>query len=286
MTEPDAPIEQGACGALVVGAGYVGSALAAHLVAAGRVLVTARSAERCEALKRLIPGIEAVQFDTACDAMPEVPSGAFDVYCLLTPSALATPAARECLLRWLAKLNVRMVLMTSSTAVYGEAHGSVVNAASLCVTTEERAQRLWQIEQTWLSRPGARIVRLAGLYGPHRVIGQTSVMSGTVLSGQSNAYLNLLHRDDAVDLLIRCARTPSFATIEVGSDGVPITRGAYYSHLAEVLGAPAPRFAESPSDVPQGKRVDPSDTFARLNWQPRYRDFRQGLAQALNPIAR
>ncbi|MGD9601365.1 MAG: NAD-dependent epimerase/dehydratase family protein [Gammaproteobacteria bacterium] len=274
-------------GTLVVGCGYLGTALVRRLGEADRpVYFTVRTQTRMAALARELPHAHGITFDTADTSkttrvlMQDV-IDALDVYCVLTPSALATPVLRERLFAWLRTLPVRRAVLSSSTGIHGERGGATVGPETPVEPTTPRQQRLLDIEQAWLSETAGRIVRLAGLYGPGRVIGLGAVREGEVLPGQPMAWLNLLQRDDAVEALCASMRADSAARIELASDGTPLRRAAYYTALAAMIRAPAPRFADPPDPDRCGKAVDPRVSFARLGWSPQCVDFRVGLHAAL-----
>jgi nucleoside-diphosphate-sugar epimerase len=113
------------------------------------------------------------------------------------------------------------------------------------------------------------------------VIGARGLREGAPLAGRPDAWLNLIHRDDAADLLRHCLVPLAGGRIEVGSDGRPLRRGEYYRELAARLAASAPRFAPAAADTSPGKRVDPRSTWQRRDWRPRYPDCMLGVAQAL-----
>lgn len=271
--------------AVILGCGYVGAALASRLVEAGRtVVVTRRSHAALEPLTRL-NGVRGMVFDPAADdparladTLRKLPS--FDLWCLLTPQALAESSVRGRLLGALAKLPLTSAVLSSSTGIYGPVTAGEVNLDTQPNLASPREQRLADIERDWLRLPSARVVRLAGLYGPGRLIGAGLLREGAVVPGAGTAWLNLIHRDDAAEILLRVAHHPAARAVELGTDGTPLTRHTYYAYLAGLLGTAAPRF-ESESVGDPGKRIDATDTARRLGFTPRYADFRAGLRAAL-----
>jgi nucleoside-diphosphate-sugar epimerase len=271
---------------LIIGCGYLGATLAAQLRREGsEVWVTARSASRLAELMTRFK-THGVQFDlnASAEPLPILELGAnaiLDVYCLLTPSALATPEARKRLLEFMARLPIRRAILTSSTGIYDVRNGAVVTAETALVPASERSQRLLAIEDAWLQAPLRFVVRLAGLYGASRIIGAQALRAGATIPGAPSALLNLIHRSDAASLLRACMAASRMARIELGSDGTPITREHYYQHTAALLGAPAPVFEDANSTRDLGKAVDSSGTMARVEWQPDFPSFREGLTEAL-----
>jgi len=271
---------------LVVGCGYVGMRLAARIRATGaRLAVVTRDAARAAGLRaHLAADVLVGDFhDTPrvlafCRGLP----GPLHVFCLLPPGACGdaadTLAPLEHLIAALRVLEPLSATLSSSTGVYGEQSGRIVSAESACLPVTPRELRLRAIEQRWLGAPGARVVRLAGLYGPERVIGLQGLRAGAPVAGAPDGWLNLLHVDDAASLLLRVAEGLG-ATIELGADGTPVTRRDYYRALAALAGDAPPRFSGEAGARGAGyRRCDPSSTWARLDWRPMYRDFRAGLA--------
>ncbi len=273
---------------LIIGCGYLGAVLAAQLHSeGGEVWVTARAANRLADLEARFK-TRGVEFDLNTSAAPlpnlELAADAIlDVYCLLTPSALATPETRKRLLAFMARLPCRRAILTSSTGIYGVRDGSAVSAESAVEPASERSHRLLAIEEAWLHAPLRFVVRLAGLYGAGRVIGAQALRAGALIPGHPGAFLNLIHCADAASLLRACMAAPRMARIEIGSDGTPTTRERYYQYTAARLGARTPVFEGAASTPDLGKVVDPRSTMARVAWRPNFPSFREGLAEALAP---
>jgi hypothetical protein len=76
------------------------------------------------------------------------------------------------------------------------------------------------------------------------------------------------------------ATHPAARAIELGTDGTPLRRREYDGFLASLLSAAPPRF-EQPTGGDPGKRIDAAATARRLDFQPRYADFKAGLRAAL-----
>lgn len=270
---------------LILGCGYLGSALLDALASTpGRIVVTSRSTQRLAALTAT-GRAEGLVLDTATLAPEQLASvkeggDAVEAWCLLTPSALAEVAMRERLVMALDTLPLRRAVLVSSTGIYGAAAGGEVSAETLPHLSGPREQGLADIEQSWRQLPGACIVRMAGLYGPGRVIGASMVREGRVIPGRASAWLNLIHQRDAADLLLTVAASARAVAVEVGSDGEPMHRRDYYGLLAQLLGVPPPRF-ESQDEGDAGKRVNPASSWQRLAWHPHFPSYREGLRDAL-----
>lgn len=280
---------------LVIGCGYLGEQLAAQAVGLGLgIALTTRSAARREHLaERFGPVATAIDFNDehAAARLADAAPLASHALVLLTPSACldadggTAPLAR--LMRGLQALpRLRRAVLSSSTAVYGDRQGQVVTADDACSPANPREQRLALIERDWLAASGHRVVRLAGLYGPGRIVGATGLQHGQAVDGSPDTWLNLIHVSDAARLLLRCLYADA-ARVELGADGAPVLRGVYYRWLAARLGVQAPVFSGAPaSRGGASRRCDPRPTIARTAWRPMFRDFRAGITAAPGAVIR
>jgi len=291
--------------ALIVGCGFVGKLLASKLVQRGvRVLGVVRGEASANELAAL--GVEPLRASvTDRDALTAVLKRVvgvdmLDVYYLVPPGR---PDANDATLPRRTVLDgpshlyaalegtrVRRVAAASSTAVYGQTEGEHVDADTPAVAGDERGQLLLDGEHAWRETGlPVHIVRFAGLYGPGRIIGMQAVRGGAPLVGDPGAWLNLIHGDDAADLMIAMMTAKSPGGVELGSDGSPVTRIDYYTTLARSLGVPPPRVLDPAAaaahlNLPAAKlprstskRCDNVITCRRTGWLPRHPHFLSGL---------
>ncbi len=309
MGEPDSMARE----ALVIGCGFLGQVLAGALMARGvTVYATTRREERARELAER--GVRALIVDvlqpvTFAALRPALASELLDVYCLLPPGRMADQGdpARDPALRGLGNVLdalegawIHRAIMVSSTAVYSHTAGRRVDADTAPVPTpapdpgNDRAARLLRLERLWLDGGAPfRVLRLAGLYGPGRIVGLEAVRGGHPLVGDAEAMLNLIHVEDAAELLIAFARADEAHAVELGSDGSPTPRLAYYTELARRVGVSPPEVVDDETAALElglnldrlrrasSKRCDPEPTCARTGWRPRYRDFRMALDELL-----
>src|SRR5690606_19171581 len=107
------------------------------------------------------------------------------------------------------------------------------------------------------------------------------------------ALLNLVHVDDAAALLEAVAEADQPGRVELGCDGHPVPRQAYYAHLAERLGAGPPEAIDDETAARtmglnierlrsvSSKALDPIATCRRTGWSPQFTNYRDGLDDAL-----
>lgn len=290
--------------ALIVGCGYLGRSLARLLQSAGvRVFGTTRSATHAAELKAL--GVEPLLLDLTDDATHAALGAALgsrvDAFYLVPPGwGAGAQAARRLIgealprfTRALGEAEIGRAVLVSSSAVYGDCAGAVVDADTPAEAQDERGRLLLEAERIWLrSEFPARVLRLAGIYGPDRVIGLQGIRDGAPISGDPEAFLNLIRVEDAAELLLYMAGTAGAASIELGCDGAPVTRAEYYAWLASTLRLPVPSRAAGASGPhalgPRGsgsRRCDNAVTCRRTGWRPRYPDFRAGLCGLTTDLA-
>jgi nucleoside-diphosphate-sugar epimerase len=282
---------------LIIGCGYLGQALAHRLLAAGVELhVTTRRPPGLARLARL--GATVHTLDLAAAALPAVlatlPVTEFDhLYYLVPPGpepAYTLQRGPEQLVALLAAARRSpRVVVSSSTAVYGDRCGDVVTAETEARPDDERGLRLLAAEERWLAFPGSRVVRLAGIYGPLRIIGRQDIEAGLPVAGDPDRWLNLVYQDDAAALLERAALSDATARIELGADGHPVTRREYYGAVAAALGQAAPAFTGA-AGTGRGartasRRCDSGSTRERLGWTPVATSYVEGLQLALRAEA-
>ena len=132
--------------------------------------------------------------------------------------------------------------MSSSTVVY-PSRGQLIDANSEVELDGARADRQFRLESIMRSIDAdVKIVRLAGLYGPGRIIGKKSIENGELIRGSGDSWLNLVHVEDAAGLLMKVMGSDSAADVELGSDGRPVKRVEYYRELSNALACPTPVF--------------------------------------------
>lgn len=204
------------------------------------------------------------------------------IYCLLPPSAYGDQAKKislEPLFKTLSNVDIDGLVVTSSTAVYGDEEREVSRSSTIDTRTR-RASSLLQIEQLWQSfYSETRVVRLAGLYGPGRIIGRGAVQSQEHIRGSSSTWLNLLRIEDAAVAVHAAMLSKSPEKIFLISDGNPVKRSDYYDYLyrltseSENLGG-GPVFEKSSTG---GKRCNSLDSWQCIDCMPSFPDYKTSL---------
>ena len=273
---------------LLLACGYLGAAMVRALASGevtavtrghGRHGMLAAAGVRCVACDLVGP-------DVAAQLAPSLQGFAGSVFLLAPPSAWPAEDPQPGMARltaFLRTLAVKRAVLASSTAVYGDAHGASVDAMSEVRDLDARSHKLLAIEQAWMTAGlDSYVVRLAGLYGPGRVIGQHGIARGEPVSGPDDDYLNLLHIEDAARAMLATASAPAPLRYALISDGLPLLRREYYGALAHALQAPAPQFGASGGRRAGSRRCDPASSWAALGLLPLWADSRTAVKTVLS----
>lgn len=294
--------ENSAPAALIVGCGYLGQRLAPLLVEQGQTVYgTTRSYQKAPRLaehqiRPLI--VHVTQPVTLAALTPALEAPSLDVYQMIPPGRPTnSPSPRQVLLggtahilKALRRAQVRRAVLVSSTAVYGQQGGERIDADTPAEPADERGKLMAEAERLWLDAgPQFHVARLAGIYGPGRIIGLAAVQQGAPLVGDPHALLNLIHVDDAAALLRAVTTAQSPGRVEIGCDGNPVPRQTYYEHLARRLGVPPPPVLDDAAAAAQfglnldrlrrasSKALDNILTCRRTGWAPQYPNYQAGI---------
>jgi nucleoside-diphosphate-sugar epimerase len=174
-------------------------------------------------------------------------------------------------------------IYVSSTSVYAQTDGELVDEQAAAEPVEESGRIIREAEHLLRrKRPDAIILRFAGIYGPNRLLRrQTQLQSGEPITGDAQRWLNLIHVEDGADAVLAAeSRGVPGETYNIVDDE-PVTRRAFYTRLAELTCAPAPRFDGAPDPRANNRRISNAKAKAALDWRPRYPSYREGLPAAI-----
>ncbi len=297
----------------IFGAGYVGGALARRALADGwSVVALTRNVETAAELRAL--GCAVVVGELSGSAWwdaPELAGGAERVAVTVAAGGGGVAGYQRSyvdglrsVVGWgervrasagVASGDAGHLIYTSSTSVYPQGGGARVTEADAVGGEAETTRALIEAERIAGEWPGAgaTVLRLAGIYGPGRVHLVEQVRSGEV-SGQADAHLNLVYREDIVDAMEaawerRAGSKERGAEIYNVADEGAATKGEVVAWLAERLGVAAPRFTGLPAGgrraVTPDRVIDASKARAELGWRPAHATFREGYARVLADLA-
>jgi nucleoside-diphosphate-sugar epimerase len=287
---------------IIFGCGYVGTAVARRAREAGlQVQALTRNSARAADLAAL--GVNAVVDDLAADAWHEriAPGADLVLNCVSSGGGGLAGYRRSyvegmsSILRWARRGPAGAMVYTSSTSVYPQDGGVVVDETAPTDGAGETGRILLEAEALLREGRDARgrwfILRLAGIYGPGRHHLLDEVRAGAAeIAGSGTQHLNLAHRDDICAAVLAAFTAPGSLADGIFNvaDDAPTPKAEVVRWLAEQLGRPAPRFTGGAASARRGFALPPDRLIsnarlkAQLGWRPRYPSFREGYAAILS----
>ena len=288
-----------AASTLIFGCGYLGERVARRLVERGDpVFGTTRNPERAEELTRL--GIQPVIADvTRPETLRDLPSVDRVLYCVgfdrqagKSIREVYVDGFRNALDAISRDLPGCPVVYAGSTGVYGGNDGDWVDETSPVDPQTESGQACWDAERILteheVGKQGGAILRLAGLYGPDRIMRRASLQRGEPVVGNPDKFLNFIQIDDAAAVTVRMLdESAGSLDLFLVSDGRPVVRSQFYATVAELIDAPPPRFESPEPGSPtalreeSNKRISNRKLLERWGDILQYPDIRAGLQASL-----
>jgi nucleoside-diphosphate-sugar epimerase len=291
---------------LIIGSGYVGLPLGAELARRGHD-VSALRRNRAAAGELEAAGLKPLPADiTQAGELASLPHE-FDwvVNCAASGGGGAEEYRRLYLdgmrnvIEWLAPARrgaAPRFVYTSSTSVYGQNDGSVVDEKSATEPATETALVLLAAEKTLLAAARERnfpamILRVAGIYGPDRGHWFRQFLQGEArLEGGGERILNMIHRDDVIGAVIAALERGKTGEIYNTTDDEPVSQFDFFSWLAARTSRPLPAAAtENPATGRKrgvtNKRVSNQKLKMELGHRFQYPTFREGYADEIKKWA-
>ena len=276
---------------LLVGCGYTGLELAQRLTFKGVPVVgTTRSVERSAVIRTR--GASAIILDMNDLTPLKKVRGRLRAIVHMAPPVKESDGSYSDktgdLLEWAAKENLERFIYVSSTSVYGDHGGAVVDEHSPCQPDSPRGKKRLEIENLVLgSGLPSMVVRPSGIYGPGRSMLHRLAARKYRLVAGGHAYTNRIHVKDLAHLLEGALTRGEPGSIYLGSDASPTTQKELVEALMEEFGVPHPPELSAeeasirmPIDVLKmvtgSKQLKSDWTLEALGVQLRYPDFRSG----------
>ena len=295
--------------ALIVGCGYVGFPLAAELARRGHeVFGLRRSNTTATALQAV--GVTPLQADITQPAtLASLPRDFDWVVSCVASGGGGAEEYRQLYLQGLANLTDWLVptavrsnlalprlVYTSSTGVYGQNDGSLVDETSPTEPAMETARVLVETEKLLLATGReknfpAMILRAAGIYGPERGYLLKQFLRGEArIEGAGARTLNMIHRDDLVRALITTLECGRAGEIYNAVDDEPVSQLEFFKWLAAKLGKPLPPAAPEDLAAPRkrgltNKRITNQKLKTELCFTFTFPDYRRGYSAEIQRVA-
>ncbi|HKP03089.1 MAG TPA: NAD-dependent epimerase/dehydratase family protein [Chthoniobacterales bacterium] len=271
---------------LIAGCGYVGEATADLFCERGwQVEGWTASAESSHRLSEKPYGVRAVDIGDA--SAVSAAGGAFDVvvHCASTSGGDAEQYRRvylEGTRNLIRAFPQAKFLFTSSTSVYAQKGGVIVDEESPAEPLHEKGKLLRETEELVLARGGI-VARLGGIHGPGRSFFLTRFLAGeAVLDADGGRVINQVHRGDIAAALVLLAQRGEAGIFNLVGDEQITAREAYEwlsARLGKPLPAPATR-SEARKRGASNKRVS-NKKLRALGWVPKYPTFEIAMEKSI-----
>ena len=280
---------------LIVGCGYVGLAAGAELVRQGHEVWGLRRSSAANAELRDV-GIVPLNADITVPATLPKAGARFDwVVNCLSGSGGGVAEYRQTylegarhLLSWLAAAPPAQLVYTSSTSVYGQTDGSVVDETSPTHPRSSTGPILLETEQLLLHATNlpAAVLRVGAIYGPGRAYWLERFEAGQAsLEGDGSRILNMIHREDLAGAIIAALARGKPGQVYNAVDDEPVRQSDLLEwlskRLARTLPPPGTGQVCATKRGVTSKKVCNRKLKEELGYQFRFPTFRQGFEQIL-----
>lgn len=283
---------------LIAGCGYVGRRLAARLRDRFDVAALVRSNERAVALER--QGVKTAVIDLdrvrsgAC--IPERLDQEAIVYLAPPPAVGESDLWLDRFLQ-LAVVPPKSFVYISTTGVYGDARGGLVDESTPVMPRTDRARRRVSAEEmtrVWCHERRVRrvVLRVPGIYGPERLPLERLRRGEPVVRQEDAGISNRIHVDDLVTACEAAIDNKEARGVYNVTDGNSVSSTAFIDLVAKLAGLPGPprvsmeeaQLTFSPerlSFLNESRRVSNQRMLKHLGVQLRYADLEAGIRASL-----
>lgn len=276
---------------LIVGCGYIGTALAEKLTPCAEVLAITRTDAQHPRLRSIGATPIAVDVQNP-DWLRELPDNVDVIINTISSGGRDYRAtywqSNHDLLKKYAGTPPRKMIYTSSTSVYSQTDGSVVTEKDLAEASSPMREVLLETEQMLLDDPlfpSTTVLRLGGIYGPGRHALLDDLREGVrSFAEDPNRWINQIHRDDAVGAILHVLSLNVGREIYNIVDDEPVHYATCLKWLAKQLSVEPPMFdPEAPAQrTRRGPKPNRRISNAKLKatgWSPKLPTFKHGFAQ-------
>ncbi|PKA82818.1 nucleoside-diphosphate-sugar epimerase [Ulvibacter sp. MAR_2010_11] len=233
----------------IAGMGWLGLPFAQHLTTLGFVVkgsVTNR--EKATTLQKKGFNVFPMEIsETGVTGEVQAFLKEIDILIVMIPPGLRRHTGADYVLKMshflteVEKASVENVIFISSTGVYDDAQGRV-SEKNLPKPTSRAGKQLLQVEQLFFYAPFLKttVVRFGGLFGGSRQ--PARYLAGRENLNDSNAPVNLIHREDCIGILTNIIKQNAFGHIFNGVTPQHPSKKEYYTQKCKELNLIPPHF--------------------------------------------
>jgi nucleoside-diphosphate-sugar epimerase len=283
---------------LIAGCGYVGRRLVTRLSSQYDITALVRSARGAEELRGA--GIRTLIIDLdrvrPVDALPQRLDQEAIVYLAPPPDSGESDLRLDRFLQ-LATVPPRTLVYMSTTGVYGDLRGEMVDESTPVRPLTERARRRVSAEEmtrVWCNERRVRrvVLRVPGIYGPGRLPLEGLRRAEPVVRAEDAGISNRIHVDDLVEICAAAVINPEARGVYNVSDGNSISSTAFVETVARITGLPPPPQVsmeeaqltfrpERLSFINESRRINNERMLRHLGVKLRYADIEAGIRASL-----
>ncbi len=232
---------------LIVGFGDMGSRMLPLLRGRFRLYGLARSAQRAEQMREA--GVTPVLGDLDHpESLWRLAGLAQDILHFAPPPGSGAQDPRTAnLIHALARRRTlpQRFIYLSTSGVYGDRHGEVVNESDQVAPNTERAHRRAHAEgqlREWGTRSKVRVsvLRVPGIYAHDRLPVERLKRGTPSIRAEEDSYTNHVHAVDLARLVLAALGRAQPNRVYHASDGAWIKAGDYFDAVADALELPRP----------------------------------------------
>ncbi|HUL67565.1 MAG TPA: sugar nucleotide-binding protein [Burkholderiaceae bacterium] len=225
---------------LIVGCGDVGLRIVARLRDRFRIIATTASTLRVIELRvaGTVPLVVNLDITHTLARMRAFSSRWID---LVPPAPTGAGDTRTRRLRSLCATRVKRAVYVSTTGVYGDRQGALLDETALPAPASERAKRRLAAEALVRAAPvHATVLRAPGIYAANRLPFERLRAATPALREEDDVYTNHVHADDLARAAIAALFRGAPARLYNAVDDTQLKMGEYFDRVADRFDLPRP----------------------------------------------
>ncbi len=273
---------------LLLGFGELNSKVAHQLSEQFKITAISRS-------PRAVPAGRHISLDLSRDALDPLPKSPDVILYCLTPGEFDEKSYRQVFLVALKRVTdfylahpPRHFIFVSSTSVYGQSQGEIVDEESVTSPMGHAGRVLVEAEQWLRQLPIATTsVRFSGIYGGHRTRLLEQIIAGLKSDQGPSSYTNRIHETDAARVLTHMVTLASqgqtLAPCYLASDDCPVMMHEVVGWIRQQLPCqPVQAGAEHQSLSRGGSKRCNNQLLKSTGFDFEYPDYKAGYGEMIH----